>query len=111
MAVMLFDRIWMIVLPTNWALVLTLMANVLVIWYSFDPKIDEKKGWLALLHILIEITTITNVVVVIMYCALFHDDEGFWEQFGDKNIKFVHVYLIHIFPSISNLIILFTTNV
>ena len=94
---------------TCWAYELTIVINVLVIWYSFDCKIDEKKGWLAVLHILIEITTMANVVVVLIYWLVIHQKA--MEAFAGDQVKIVHMHLCHTFPAISNLIILYTTDV
>lgn len=57
---------------TNWAMLISLTMTLLVLKCSLDPHIKEKKGWLAMTHILFELSAVINVVVVSVYWLTIH---------------------------------------
>ena len=62
---------------TNWAMLLSLMLTLLVLKCSVDPHIKEKKGWLAATHIIFELASVINAIVVPVY----------WLTIYSKDIK------------------------
>ena len=52
---------------TNWAMLLSLTLTLLVLKCSIDPHIKDKKGWLAATHIIFELASIVNAIVVTVY--------------------------------------------
>ena len=72
MAAWIFNPSSLLIFFTNWCSQATWVMTGLVIWYSFDPKIDTKMGWLALLHIVTELTTAFNVVSCSIYWPVLH---------------------------------------
>ena len=48
--VILFPLLTLVAFLTNWIECLTLLTCILVLWFSSDPEIHEKKWRLALLH-------------------------------------------------------------
>ena len=108
-ALLVFPPMAMIVFFTNWALEVTFILNILVIWCSYDPKIESKKGLLAFIHILAEFATVFNVVTVGVYWTALH--KGALIKFADEPLKILHMYLVHTFPAFSNLLIFATTDI
>ena len=84
----------------------------LVIWCSFDPKIDSKPGWLTLIHMVTELATSFNVVVVMIYWSVLHNlaIETMSKE-ENPDVKCLHMYLVHTFPIIANLLVLSTMDV
>ena len=99
----------LLIFLTNWAMELTLVLIVIVIWSSFDKNINQKKGWLSAIHILAEISFMANFVTVVVYWPVLH--KGALQKYKDHDMKILHTYLIHSCPSIAWLIIFATTDI
>ena len=68
----LYDFSTLFVFFTLWAVELSLALSGLVLWCSLDPDINEKKGRLALMHILSEVSTAFNIVALVTYWPFIH---------------------------------------
>ena len=55
-------------------MIVTLILTICIIVSSFDPNVDQKKGWLAFVHILTEIVVIFNAITVLVYWTVIHKD-------------------------------------
>ena len=74
----------------------------------------NKTSWkLALIHVLSEVATCFNIIVVMVYWPFLHKEamEHFSKQPVHPQWKCFHMYLIHSFPAIANVMILYTTNI
>ena len=61
------------------------------------------------MHLLTELACVANLIVVIVYWSILHQIAI--EKFKDNQMRVLHMYLVHIFPSIGLLIILATTDI
>ena len=57
---------------TNWAMLLSISLTLMVLKCSLDPHIKKKKRWLAATHIIFELATVLNAVVVSVYWPTIH---------------------------------------
>ena len=94
---------------TNWALMINLALSTFVLLCADDKNISKREGWLAATHILFEIATMSNVVVVIVYWSSGHKLSI--AKYQDDVLKQIHMYLVHTFPAFVNLIIIYTTDI
>ena len=93
---------------TNWAMLLSISLTLMVLKCSFDSRISEKKGWLAATHIVFELATVLNVVVVSVYWPTIHFKVI--QDYEDQLLHWLHQHLVHIFPCTAVLVIFLTTD-
>ena len=108
-AILFFDPIALLIFFTNWNMEFTLALVVIVIWCSFDKDINQKKGWLSAMHILTEISFISNFLTVSVYWSVLH--KVAIEKFKEDDLKVLHMYLVHSFPTLALMIVLATTDI
>ena len=68
----LYEPINLFIFFTQWAVCASLALAGLALVCSLDPDINEKKGRLALIHILCEISTAFNIVALVTYWPFIH---------------------------------------
>ena len=73
MALWLSGPIIMMIYFTCWAYEVTLALIVCLIVFSKDPLVNRKIGKLALIHVLSEVATCFNIIVVMIYWPFLHN--------------------------------------
>ena len=113
MGLWLSGPIIMMIYFTCWAYEVTLALVICIIVLSKDPSINKKVEKLALIHVLSEVATCFNIIVVMVYWPFLHREalKHFSQQPVHPQWKCFHMYLIHSFPAIANVMILQTTNI
>jgi len=72
MVVTLSPALSLLVYLTNWIMLLTLLCVVLALLNNVTPSINEKKGRLALTHVVFETTAVINLLGIIAYWGFIH---------------------------------------
>ena len=108
-AVAYFDPYGLITFFTNWNLEVTFGLILIIIWKSFDKEIGDRKGWLCAIHLLTEVSCVTNLLTVIVYFSVIHPDA--MERFKDNQMRILHMYLVHTFPAFGLGVIFATTDI
>ena len=108
MAIAIHPLVNLAVYFTNWAMLLSLGLTALVLKCSLDPRIREKKGVLGLTHIVFELATSINVIVVLIYWPTIHFSTI--HLYEDQFSTWFHQHLVHIFPCLSIIVIFLTTD-
>ena len=110
-AAVYFDPFNLLTYFTNWNMEVTLALVIIVICKSFDPKIQEKKEWLCVIHLLTEVSCTFNLLTVIMYWCFVHQEAMKEPELVDHQMRILHMYLVHTFPTFSLGIIFATTDI
>ena len=105
----LYPAVELTVYLTNWALILSTVVTLLVLKGSLDPNIQTKKGQLAATHILFQLATVINLVVVFVYWLTIHSKVI--ENHSDSTIDWLHQHLVHIIPCLAVVIVFLTTDI
>ena len=108
-ALILYPAIELTVYLTNWALLLSIAVTSMVLKGSLDPNIKEKKGWLAATHIIFQLGTVINSVVVVVYWLTIHSKVI--ANYENDTLGWLHQHLVHIFPCAAEVIIFLTTDI
>ena len=95
----------MLILLTNWIVITTTLTVFLLILWASDPHISQKKGKLAVLHLLYSVSLVLSQCFLI-YWVFIH-------PFSEQKDPFIqmHAILVHINPLISLAIVHWTTDI
>ena len=69
-----FPIIGMLTFFTNWCMHFTTVSILLITWFGSKADIHLHKGRLATLHILYELSVLSNAVTVIIYWGMIHNE-------------------------------------
>ena len=108
MSVLLFPLEKSLSYFSNLAVLMTLVnvASIMCASWGQKPGIKQNKVKLALLHILCEVTSAFNIVVVFIYWTRIH----FYALRSFTGLKLLHMYLLHTFPVLAQWLAFKTIN-